>query len=104
MNAFRLEPTARDSLDEINDYTAQRWGEEQAATYVGELFAEFDRISSRAVPWQPLPPGFKLDGYSRRCNKHIIYWLEREEEVRIFAILHERMDQRVRVLAASSVV
>ncbi len=100
MTTFRLEPTARDSLDEINDYTARRWGDDQAATYINRLFAEIERIAARTVPWRPLAVGFKLKGYSRRCEKHVIYWFVDDNQLCIFAILHESMDQLVRAHVA----
>lgn len=37
MRGFALSPAAQTDLDEIWDYTAERWGQEQAARYITDI-------------------------------------------------------------------
>lgn len=74
MSTLQLESAANRRLDEIYDFTADRWGEEQADRYVKGLFAEFAAIAKRRVPWRPLPAVLGIEGYSRSCQAHVIYW------------------------------
>ena len=101
MTRYALSPIAREQADDINDYTAERWGEEQAENYTHELFAEIGRIADRAVPWRRLPAAFELEGFSRTWRSHVIYWYARDNgDLRFVAILHGRMDQVARARAA----
>ena len=98
MTGYRLTPQADRRLDEIYDYTASLWGDDQARRYLGEIFAAFARIAARTVIWRPTPPHLNLDGYAMRSGSHIIYWREDQVAgVEIISILHQRMDQTVRL-------
>ena len=92
MSGFRLEPTADRSLDEIYDYTARTWGEEQADDYIAGLFEQFALIAERRVVWRALPAEFGLLGHVCRWRHHMIYWKEAYDGgPLIVAIIHERM-------------
>ena len=98
MTAFRIEPRANRRLDEIYDYTADIWGEDQADLYIAGLFDEFARIARRDVPWRALPRSFGLDAYHYRWRRHVIYWKAGPDgDIRILSILHEKMDQMHRL-------
>jgi len=94
MSVFFVEPTADQRLDEIYDFTADHWGEEQADRYVQRLFERFAAIAARRVPWRALPPDFGVPLYYARAEHHIVYWRERADGgIGIVTILHERMHQ-----------
>ncbi|WP_333572770.1 type II toxin-antitoxin system RelE/ParE family toxin [Sphingomonas sp.] len=94
MSVFFVEPTADQRLDEIYDFTADHWGEEQADRYVQRLFERFAAIAARRVPWRALPPDFGVPLYYARAEHHIVYWRERADgAIGIVTILHERMHQ-----------
>lgn len=104
MKAYRLSPKAQDSIDEISDFTAEQWGEDQAARYVEALFVEFGRIADRKVPWRGLPPWMGIDGFRRSWRRHIVYWrLEADGKITVVTVLHERMDQLARMRRAFGV-
>ena len=44
MPGFRLLRRARADVLDIANYTADRWGEQQAERYIGELFAGFQKL------------------------------------------------------------
>lgn len=93
MSGWRLEPAANARLDEIYEYTANRWGEDQADRYVLDLFACFESIARRETLWRSVPAAYGVEGYYARCGIHFIYWRDEPEEIVIAAILHERMNQ-----------
>ena len=101
MNGYRLTPTANEHLDQINDYTAERWGEDQAAAYMHALFTEFDRIAAREVLSTELAIHTVPQGYRRKLRSHVIYWRWADDgEIEIIAVLHGRMDQYARLTEA----
>ena len=91
---FRVSKIAGQRLDEIFAYTQQTWGEDQAESYIRELFACFGSIARRDVLWRAIPADFGVDGYYCRHQHHYIYWRELADgAVGIVTILHERMHQ-----------
>lgn len=94
MSGFFIEPAADLRLDEIYDYTADQWGEDQADRYIQALFERFAAIAARRVAWRKLPADFGVNAYFARTEHHIVYWRERADgAIGIVAILHERMHQ-----------
>lgn len=94
MSAYLLGPHADQQLDEIYEYTAIQWGENQADRYIELLFQYFSDVSAKNVIWRAVPAEFGVEGYFGKCEHHFIYWkLLSNGDVGIFAILHERMHQ-----------
>ncbi|WP_294330100.1 type II toxin-antitoxin system RelE/ParE family toxin [uncultured Sphingomonas sp.] len=94
MSGVFIEPAADRRLDEIYEYTADQWGEDQADAYIRTLFERFGAIAAKRVPWRPLPAEFGVPLYFARAEHHIVYWRERADGViGIVTILHERMHQ-----------
>ncbi|MDO5500857.1 MAG: type II toxin-antitoxin system RelE/ParE family toxin [Propionibacteriaceae bacterium] len=46
MTSYHLTPAARRDLSSIWDFTEERWGVEQAETYVAEIRAAIERITA----------------------------------------------------------
>ena len=98
MRGFRLEPSADAHLDDIYEFSSARWSEEQAERYIDGLFEEFALIADRKVSWRRLAPEYGIAGFSRRWQSHVIYWKEEQGgQIAVFAILHERMHQSLRL-------
>jgi toxin ParE1/3/4 len=94
MAAFRVSERAGHRLDEIYVYSRDAWDEAQAERYIRGLFARFDDIAVRTVPWRAIPAEFEVDGYYCRHEHHYIYWrVLADGAVGIVTILHERMHQ-----------
>ena len=92
MSGFLLSPAARADLAEIWDYTADRWGAEQAERYVRELTTVCQgladsRLRGRAI--DDIRPGyFKLS-----IGSHFLcYRLTDVGMIEVVRILHQRMD------------
>lgn len=94
MSGYFLGPQADQQLDQIYEYTAIQWGEDQADRYVELLFQYFSAVSAKNVIWRAVPAEFGIEGCFGRCEQHFIYWKVLETgEVAFVAILHERMHQ-----------
>lgn len=92
--SYLVSAMARHRLDEIYSYTRERWGEEQAQSYIRDLFGYFARIAAHTVVWRVVPIEFGVEGFYGRCGHHYVYWRKlSKDQVGIVTILHERMHQ-----------
>jgi toxin ParE1/3/4 len=98
MSGYLLGPYADNHLDEIYEYTATNWGEDQADRYINTLFEYFDDVASKKVPWRSVPAEFGVAGHFGKCKHHFVYWkVLKSGDVGIVAVLHERMHQIERI-------
>ena len=98
MRRVEVEPSAQAQIENIFAYSAKQWDVDKATEYVGALFATMRAIAADQVTWPRIPSSFDLDGYVRKCGRHLIYWsCGADDVVRIFAVLHERMHQSMRL-------
>jgi toxin ParE1/3/4 len=94
MVAILLQEAASHRLDEIYRYTRDRWGAEQAESYITGLFKTFDQINSHNIMSRPIPADFGVQGYFVRYQRHFVYWRRLSNgDIGIVTILHERMHQ-----------
>ena len=99
---LRLEllPGAIADLDSIYAYSVEKWGSEQAKTYLRALNARMQglrRFPALGTAQDALHPGLRRIGE----GSHSIYYLIREEALLIVRVLHDRMDTK-RALYASA--
>ena len=90
MASFRLLRRARADLLDIANFTADRWGDQQAERYVTQLYGAFHRIAGFPElrrPYHDLPPYFRaLEG------KHAVFYRVADDgEVVIVRVLHGAM-------------
>jgi toxin ParE1/3/4 len=92
--AVRIQEGASHRLDDIYRYTRDRWGDDQAETYITGLFAAFDKIADHDVASKPIPAEFGVEGFFFRYERHFVYWRHLSSgDIGIVTILHERMHQ-----------
>lgn len=92
MTRYHLSPLAKEQVAEIYSYTHSIWGRAQADRYYNQIFDCFDAIAARRVVWRRIGAEFDADGYFCRCEHHFLYWrVTSDDQLRIVAILHERM-------------
>jgi plasmid stabilization system protein ParE len=92
--AIVIQGGASHRLDGIYRYTHDRWGAEQAETYITSLFAALDKIAAHGVVSKPIPAEFSVEGYYFRYEHHFVYWRHLSNgDIGIVTILHERMHQ-----------
>jgi toxin ParE1/3/4 len=89
---FLLRPTARADLDEIWDYTAQRWSIEQADRYIRDIIAVCHRLADGSKHGRPISD--VREGYFKiAVGQHfLIYRLTKDSDFDIVRVLHQRMD------------
>jgi len=90
LSYIRIQKAALVRLDDIYQYTRDRWGKEQADRYITELFEASDQIEAGGVASRPIPTDFGVSGYYFRYERHFVYWRVLENgDIGIVTILHE---------------
>lgn len=79
-------PKAAKDLSTIAAYSLREWGEDQARNYLQGLeLACGDLVRNFGL-------GREIDGFRRRrYERHLIYYLCKDEAILVVRILHERM-------------
>lgn len=88
---FVLRPRAQADLDEIWDYTADRWGLDQAETYIRQLWKEIQTVADRPSlgrECSEVRPGYR----KHPSGSHVVFYRLADGEIDVVRILHERMD------------
>lgn len=89
---YLLSPAARRDLDGIWDYTAERWGAEQAALYLRELQHAIGRAAANPLigrSCEEIRPGYR----KLAAGSHTLFYrIAAENIVDVVRILHQRMD------------
>ncbi|MDF1756331.1 MAG: type II toxin-antitoxin system RelE/ParE family toxin [Verrucomicrobiales bacterium] len=78
-------------LRSIRNYTLEKWGEEQEAKYLDELWNRFEEIQTNPQRWrsrEDLFPGCQLAPYER----HVILFRIEDGTLRVVRVLHSAMD------------
>ena len=90
MAKFHLTNDAKQDLINIRHYTVEQWGSEQSKKYLLELqqtillLTESPNIGKKR-------PDVLTDTLSFPHSSHIIYYLQKENSLLIFAVLHKSM-------------
>ena len=93
-----LRQRAIDDLNNIWDYTFEKWSEKQADKYYATI-----KMACSGIGGSP-DIGNEYEGISRnllgfKSGKHIIFYRQKSKErVEIIRILHERMDLKNRII------
>ena len=89
---FALSPKARADLDGIWDYSAGRWGEDQADRYIHLLADAFSDLADGSIP------GSNADhirkGYFKLpVGSHVVFYRKSAAGgIEVVRVLHQRMD------------
>lgn len=88
---FLLSPRAQKDLDEIWDYTAARWGIEQAEIYIRQLWRDIRAVAVRPSIGRACPE-VRKDYYRHPSGSHVLFYRRIPGGIDIVRILHARMD------------
>jgi toxin ParE1/3/4 len=92
LSRYVLSPAARVDLEQIWDYTCQRWDVDQAEAYLRELQHAIERAASNpriGRACDEIRPGYR----KLAAGSHILYYrVTAEGVVDIVRVLHQRMD------------
>jgi len=88
---FVLSPRAQADLDEIWDYTADRWGLDRAETYTRQLWKDIAMVAKR--PSLGRDCSEVRQGYLKYpSGSHVLFYRPATDGIDVVRILHERMD------------
>jgi toxin ParE1/3/4 len=88
---FVLSPRAKTDLDEIWDYTADRWGLDQAATYTRDIWQRIQAVAERPTFGQGCSD-VRAGYFKISCGSHVLFYRLTADGIDVVRILHERMD------------
>lgn len=91
MADYRLSPRAQRDLEEVFDYTVDRWGLPQAIRYIDLIeaaCAELAEAPRLAQGCDQIRPGYRR----RAVEQHMIYFRPTDYGIAVMRILHQRMD------------
>ena len=91
--AYKLSLYAEKDIEQILAYTLKTWGINQFHAYRTRIAQSLDTIGndpkvSTSRRRDHLFPGCR----SYACEKHVIFYREKDEQVEVVRILHQRMD------------
>jgi toxin ParE1/3/4 len=91
MTDVLLRPEAEADIEEIADYTIERWGREQARSYVAALRADIASLSESSERF----PVHEQTGLGLRrmgSGHHLVFYLVGAKVIEVVRVLHERRD------------
>lgn len=88
---IRLSTLAICDLQDISDYTVERWGEEKEIEYINGISARLDEISEGEGQVRSRNDLFKGCKASP-VGRHLIIFMKNDEVVFVSRILHQSMD------------
>jgi len=88
---YVLSPRAQLDLDEIWDYTARRWGIEQAEAYIRQLWQDIEAVAANPASGRACPE-VKAGYYKFRSGSHILFFRLTKRGIDVVRILHGQMD------------
>ena len=97
MPEYVLADGVEDDLEQIAEYTIDRWGIEQARKYGSILARHFDSLADQSVRTKPFFKNWPELRVSR-CQRHYVFSLRRHPSpIAILAVFHENMDLPARL-------
>lgn len=92
MSRHVLSPAAHADLEQIWDYTCERWDDDQAEEYVREIQRVIDRVVDNPMirrACDEVRPGYR----KHTVGSHTLYYrIARGDVIDVVRILHQRMD------------
>jgi toxin ParE1/3/4 len=91
MSGYILSPSAQADLDEVWEFSAERWGEDRAERYVRDLWRGIERIAanpSRGRACDDVRTGYRK--YTVRS--HVLFYRSVPSGIDVVRILHQSMD------------
>lgn len=90
MKAIAFSPVAEADISEIWDYTADRWGVDQADSYTNAIL---DACYALAQGTKHGCPAEVLPNFQKYlCGSHVVYFLDYADHLAVIRILHQMQD------------
>jgi toxin ParE1/3/4 len=91
MTRYVLSPRAQRDIEDIWNYTVQRWGADQAERYVGDIARAIEIVSAdrrRGRACDEIRAGY----FKCQVGSHVVFYRRVKSTVAVVRILHQRMD------------
>lgn len=88
---IRLSHLATSDLQDISDYTAEVWGEQQELGYLNTISSKLAEIASGKGPWRSRNDLFE-GCQAASVGRYLIIFMIEGELVLVSRILHQSMD------------
>lgn len=88
---YQLRQHAKDDLEQIWFYSADKWGKAQANRYLSQLFKCLNQLAQNpalGVKREDVRPGY----FSFSVLQHRVFYLQDASGIDVVAIIHQRMD------------
>lgn len=88
---YLLSPRAKDDLEAIWDYSAERWGEDRAEAYVRAIWDAVKAVAEhprRGRRCDDIRAGY----WKHSVGSHVLFYTRLTDGVNVVRILHQRMD------------
>ncbi len=92
-----IAPRALRDLDDIEYFTARRWGDDQAVRYLKQLRLAFERVADIPALGRVVRGSDGLSTYRR--GSHVLAFRAAAAHVEIVRVLHQSMDLAARLAA-----
>ena len=84
-------PEAIADIEDIAEYTTERWGPSQARSYIAALRKDIESLTEFALRY-PMHESSQLGLRRMNSGHHLVFYLVTDQTIDIIRILHERMD------------
>ena len=88
---YVLSPAAQSDLDDIWNYTEDKWGLDQAEVYIRQLHQHIEAAAARPMIGRSCFD-IRAGYYKYRAGSHFLFYRLTSQGIDIIRILHERMD------------
>ncbi len=90
MKAVAFSPAAEADIDAIWDYSADKWGPDQADIYTDAIRDVCHALANGTKQGRPVEVWTDFKKYL--CGSHVVYFLDYPSHLDVIRILHQRQD------------
>lgn len=92
IDGYRLTPRALADLDDIADYTIEKWGADQLEAYLGALRKRFEWLAANPALGRERDDIYPRYGGLPEGN-HVVFYVIDGEFINVIGIPHKSMDR-----------
>ncbi len=91
MSRIVLSPRAQSDLDEIWNYTAARWNDDQGERYIRDIWQAVEAVAGDPRKGRVCDE-IRLGYRKHPVGSHVIFYRVSKDAIVVIRILHQRMD------------
>ena len=90
MKTVAFSPAAEADIEEIWDYSADKWGADQADSYTDAIRDACHALAKGTKYGRPAEVLPEIQKYF--CGSHVVYFLNHTDRLDVIRVLHQRQD------------